>query len=80
MSLSAFSCTSTCPACTSWPERKFTLRTSPAISVVTSTPRTGTRLPTAFSCGCQLTFCAFIAVTVCGPGLGMLAISFWMCR
>jgi len=46
------------------------LRTRPATSVVTSTPRTARSVPTAFSCGCQSWYSAFMALTVaggCGP-------------
>ena len=80
MSESALSWSSTVPALTSWPDLNSTLRTRPAISVVTSTPRTATIEPTAVSCGCQVRLVACIADTVCGPGFGAEAIRVLMCR
>src|ERR1700722_13782863 len=60
---SAFSWTRTAPALVSSPDLKRISRTRPAISVVTSTPRMARKLPTAFSCGCQSCWVAFMAVT-----------------
>src|SRR6185369_1097782 len=77
---SALSSSSTSPAFTSWPERKCRLRTRPAISVVTSTPRTALSVPTALNCGCHSASSAFTADTTCAPGLGELAISCLICR
>jgi len=80
MSASAFISNSTWPALTSSPDLKCTWRTRPAISEVTSTPRTGTSVPTELNCGCHSDTSALIAVTVCAPGLGELAISFLICK
>src|SRR6185312_5977604 len=63
---SAFNCTSTAPDLISSPDLKRISRTRPAISVVTSTPRSARRLPTAFSCGCHSCLPAVIDVTTTG--------------
>src|ERR1700683_1916328 len=73
-SLSAFSCTSTCPGFASSPDLNSTLRTRPASSVVMFTPCTARRLPTAVSSGCQSEELAMIVVTVCG-GCGACAMN-----
>ncbi len=52
-SASEFSSTSTAPGATSAPDAKFRRRTSPAISVLTSTPRTARSDPTASIVSCQ---------------------------
>src|SRR6185437_8482383 len=78
---SAFNCTSTAPDLTSSPDLKRISRTRPAISVVTSTPRSARRLPTAFSCGCHSCLPAVIAVTTTGGwGAEPCAICFMMLR
>src|SRR5579875_542545 len=63
-SASELSSTSTCPATTSSPERNRTERTSPATSLVISTPRSALKLPTASSVGCQSEYSAGAALTV----------------
>src|SRR5471032_2646404 len=79
MSESAFISNSTSLALTSSPDLNFTVRTRPAISLVTSTPRTGASVPTEVSCGCHSSVSALAAVTVWAPGLGALAIKPWIC-
>jgi|SRR5689334_19614902 len=52
------------------------LRTRPATSVVTSTPRIARKVPTAVVCGCHCWYSTLVAVTVV-DGIGADAIWLW---